>query len=64
MAANDRRSVLDPDKFGADNLTDSARLLLLGGCIARKEARGKSTARLEARADEIQAEARERWNRS
>ncbi|MGW3114433.1 hypothetical protein [Streptomyces sp. NPDC001091] len=39
---------------------ETARMIGLAFRITRREARGKSTARLERRADRIQAEAEER----
>ncbi|MFD8083843.1 hypothetical protein ACFV4F_19315 [Kitasatospora sp. NPDC059722] len=57
-----KRSYIDPHQMGADNAGDVARLLLLGIRIVRAESRGKSTKRLEKRADRIQAESVERWN--
>ncbi|PBC72167.1 hypothetical protein BX265_6788 [Streptomyces sp. TLI_235] len=62
MAKKDPRSYLDPRQMGADNLTDAARLFLIGVRVVRAENRGKSTARLEARADRIQNEAIARWD--
>ncbi|WP_369183663.1 hypothetical protein [Streptomyces sp. Y1] len=57
-----KHTYLDPRQMGADNLTDAARLFLLGVRIVRAENRGKSTARLEKKADRIQDEAFARWD--
>ncbi|GAA5005700.1 hypothetical protein [Kitasatospora paranensis] len=62
MAKKDRPTYLDPRQLGADNLTDAARLFLLGVRITRADDRGKSTKRLEARADRLHDEAIARWD--
>ncbi|MFG3050176.1 hypothetical protein ACGFZP_04350 [Kitasatospora sp. NPDC048239] len=57
-----KRTYLDPHQMGADNIGDAARLFLLGVRITRADNRGKSTKRLENRADRIQQDAIDRWN--
>ncbi|MET9176749.1 hypothetical protein ABZX88_00740 [Kitasatospora aureofaciens] len=57
-----KRTYLDPRQMGADNLTDAARLFLIGVRVVRAESRGKSTKRLEKKADRIQEEAFARWD--
>ncbi|MFF2074635.1 hypothetical protein ACFVXG_07750 [Kitasatospora sp. NPDC058162] len=57
-----KRTYLDPRQMGADNIGDAARLFLLGVRIVRAENRGKSTKRLENKADRLQQEAFDRWD--
>lgn len=51
---------LDPEKFGADNIADAARVLRLCAKGARLEQQGRSTRAIEAQLDRIREDSLDR----
>ena len=51
---------LDPNKFGADNIADSLKVIRLCAKGARLEAAGRSTRAIETQLDRIATESAER----